>query len=265
MEKKLVAIIKQKPELANLPDSFVEEQLRRYAQSHAKEMKMLLQNYNPRSALFRKIVKVVRAALRRSIGLFEKARKIKLSGSLQEQVGQLLSTHSSTRERLPFYPQLMQKISEVIKPTTILDLGCGLHPLAIIFFPGKVEDYRAYDINERDVALINTFFRKMKVPGKAAVADISKITEEQLPQADLAFLLKVTDIVDQGKGHKKTEELLKIIPAKYVLVSFSTKTMSGRKMTAPRRRWMEWLCKRLQYGYEIWQFENEIFYVVRKE
>ena len=257
MEKQLVAVI-------NLPDTFVADQLQHYANSHAREMKELTPNFNLKSALFRKVVKEVRAALRRSTGLFERVRKIKLSGSVKEQARQLLSTHSSTRERWPFYPQLFQKISERIKPKRILDLGCGLHPLAIIFFPGKIEDYRAYDINERDVALVNTFFRKMKVPGKATVADINRIQELQLPPADLAFLLKVTDILDQGKGHKKTEELLKIIPANYVLVSFSTKTMSGRKMTAPRRRWMEWLCERLGYQYEIWEFENEILYVVRK-
>ncbi|MEK6809621.1 MAG: hypothetical protein AABY40_03030, partial [Nanoarchaeota archaeon] len=126
--------------------------------------------------------------------------------------------------------------------------------------------YYAYDINEEEINSINTFFQLLhkenpSFTGKAMVADILAVP---LPKADLCFLFKMTDVLDQGKGHKKTEELLKKIPAKYVVVSFATKTMSGKAMTAPRRSWMEWLCKRLGYDFEILEFENELFYVVKK-
>ena len=83
-------------------------------------------------------------------------------------------------------------------------------------------------------------------------------------RTDVCFLFKMTDVLDKNKGHKATEEMLKRIPAEYVVVSFATKTMSGKKMTAPRRNWMEWLCKRLRYEYTILEFPNELFYVVKK-
>ena len=87
---------------------------------------------------------------------------------------------------------------------------------------------------------------------------------EKIPPADLCFLFKMTEVLDQGKGHIATEAVLKAIPAKHIVVSFSTRTMSGKAMTAPRRRWMEWLCQRLHYQYTILEFGNEILYVVKK-
>jgi len=87
---------------------------------------------------------------------------------------------------------------------------------------------------------------------------------DKLPSVDVAFLFKMTDMIDQGKGHKKTEELLKAIPAKWIVASFPTKTMSGKRMNVPHRNWMEWLCRRLGWSYEIIEFTNELFYVIGK-
>ncbi|MBI4983336.1 hypothetical protein HZC32_01720 [Candidatus Woesearchaeota archaeon] len=77
-------------------------------------------------------------------------------------------------------------------------------------------------------------------------------------------MFKITDILDEGKGHKKTEDLLKAVPARFVAISFPTLTMSGKPMTAPRRSWMEWLCRRLEYSYKILVLSNEIIYVIKK-
>ena len=91
--------------------------------------------------------------------------------------------------------------------------------------------------------------------------DILKI--KKLPQADIAFLFKMTDVLDRGKGHKKTEEVLKRIPAKFVVISFPTITMSGKKMNFPRRKWVELLCDRLDYTFRVLEFSNELFYVIK--
>ena len=182
-------------------------------------------------------------------------------------VKQILSTHSSTQERLPSYQKLYTKIFSITgKPKTILDLGCGINPFSFSYMKLKGCTYYAYDLNEEEIESINKYFQLLRTEnpsfaGKAIVADTMNT---DLPKADLCFLLKMTDVIDKGKGHKRTEELLKKIPAAFIVVSFATKTMSGKEMTAPRRSWMEWLCRRLGYEYAILEFPNEIFYVVKK-
>ncbi len=182
-------------------------------------------------------------------------------------IKQILSTHSSTQERLPSYQRLYTKIFSITgKPKAILDLGCGINPFSFPYMKLKGCTYYAYDINEEEIASINQYFKLLHTEnssfkGKAIVADI---INTDLPKADLCFLLKMTDVIDQGKGHKRTEELLKRIPATFIVVSFATKTMSGKEMTAPRRSWMEWLCRRLGYEYTILEFPNELFYVVKR-
>lgn len=174
-----------------------------------------------------------------------------------------MQQHSSTAERLPHYGQLYQQLFSITSnPKTILDLGCGLNPFSILFMGCRLQAYYAYDLSPLEIESINQFLRIIKVKGKARVGDIAKIL--LFPRADAAFLFKMTDILDQGQGHKKTEEMLRKIPAKHIIISFATVTMSSQHMRAPRRRWVEWLCRRLNYSFSIIEIPNEIFYVIKK-
>ena len=175
--------------------------------------------------------------------------------------------HSSTKERLLFYSELYKKIFKIAgKPKSILDLGCGINPLSFVFMNLEKVNYHAYDINKDEIKLIDSFFKILNKKNKEikAIAQVKDITKLKFPKTDIAFLFKITDILDKGKGHKKTEEIIKKIPAKHIIISFPTLTMSGKKMTAPRRKWMEWMCKRLRYEYQILEYSNELFYVIEK-
>lgn len=273
----LIQDIKRKKELRSIDDIFVQEHLTKLLIQEPKILKSLQENCNSKSKSYASVVKNVRSQLRRVYGLFrddpkERKRLVQeLFISAKEKrnylLEQILSTHSSTQERLPLYKKLYAKIFTITgKPKTILDLGCGINPFSFPYMNLKECIYYAYDINEEEIEAINRYFHLLHkenslFTGKAMVSDIINAS---FPKADLCFLLKMTDVIDKGKGHKRTEELLTKIPAKFVVVSFATKTMSGKAMTAPRRSWMEWLCKRLGYGYTILEFPNEIFYVIRK-
>lgn len=273
----LIKDIKKKKELQGIDDAFVERYLVKYLHHDPKRLKSLQENFNPKSKAYALVIKNVRAQLRRVYGLFRddaKERKSIVEALLKVPstkraalIQNILSTHSSTQERLPIYEQLYSRIFAITgRPKTIIDLGCGINPFSFFYMKLKACAYYAYDINEEEIEVINKYFTLVRkenssFTGKAMVADILAVP---LPKADLCLLFKMTDVIDQGKGHKKTEELLKKIQAKYVVISFATKTMSGKAMTAPRRSWMEWLCKRLGYGYTVVEFPNEIFYVVKK-
>ena len=273
----LIEDIKKKKELQSIDDNFVERYLVKYLHQEPALLRSLQEQFNSRSKAYISVIKNVRAQLRRVYGLFRddaKERKSAVEELLKAPpatraalIQQILSTHSSTQERLPVYEPLYSKIFAITgKPKTILDLGCGINPFSFSYLKLKGCSYYAYDLDQEEIGAINKYFALLKkenpsFTGKAMVADILTVN---LPKADLCFLFKMTDVIDQGKGHKRTEELLKKIPARYIVVSFATKTMSGKKMTAPRRSWMEWLCKRLGYEYTILEFPNEIFYVIKK-
>ena len=236
--------------------------------------------FNPRSAVYKQTVKEVRSRLRRGYGVFRKERKSPLLSHLvesylkspllkkSERLNNILSAHSSTKERLDFYPKLYGQLWEMSgKPLKILDLGCGINPFSIPLMGLSSMEYYAYDLSNVEVELLNKFFtllqKKSKIRGLAQAADITQ--EKSFPKVEVVFLFKMTDILDQGRGHKKSEQLIKSLDCKWVVVSFPTLTMSGQRMNYPRRRWIELMVKRLGYEYKLLEFPNEIFYTIRKK
>ena len=265
----LILEIKKKKELQTLNDNFVKTELLKILNQEPK-FKGILKKFNPKSALLKELIKKTREKLRRTSGLFKKEKKITVEEIIKIDYQELLKIHSSTKERIGFYNQLYSNLFKITgKPLRILDLGCGMNPLSIQLMKLERLEYYAYDIIE-EVNLLNLFFAKLHQKnhyfyGEAGILNLLELDKvKQLPKADVAFLFKVTDVLDRNKGHKNTEAVLQAVPAKYLVVSFPTLTMSGKKMTAPRRRWMEWLCKRLGWEYQMLEYVNELFYVVRK-
>lgn len=267
MYNQLIQEIKKKKELSELDNKFVKEELDRFFKREPKILKNLKEQTNPKAKDYKIVVKEVRAKLRRSYGLFRVEKETKKLKQLakEKKYAEILKTHSSTKERLSFYDQLYQRIFKITgKPKVILDLGAGLNPLSYGLMKTKVE-YYAYDLSKEEVKVINQFFKDKKINGKARILDLLEIEKvKKLPKADVAFLFKMTDVLDKGKGHKTSEEIIKAIPTKFVVISFPTLTMSGKPMNHPRRGWIELMCKRLGYDLKVLEFSNELFYVIKK-
>lgn len=238
----LVAKIKHKKELQGIADSFVIATLEEIIKKNRFVLPLA-----PKSEKL--LIKEVRAKLRRSAGRF--ATQVKPDSE------NALHLHASTRERQADYALLKEKIY-ALKPQSILDIGCGLNPIALAK-PGV--KYFASDINESDLELVAKHFKKNRLDGQVYVSNA--LTETQFPEADLALLLKVVDLLDK-KGHKRTEQVLKQLQVRHIVVSFSTKTLSGAPMRHPQRGWIEQLLTRLNYSYTIWKTKNEIYYFITK-
>jgi hypothetical protein len=84
-----------------------------------------------------------------------------------------------------------------------------------------------------------------------------------LEPVDICFLFKVLDII--GEKPIDYRDLIRKIPSRYLLISFSTVTLSGKKMRYPKREWLENICKHEGYMCRIFKSENEIFYLIDKE
>ena len=162
----------------------------------------------------------------------------------------------AVKERREFNRKLYSKLFKITKkPKKILDIGCGINP---IYFPYRDIYYYALDPNEKTLKILKKHFRKNK--GKAIYWDL----EEEIPKykADIVFLFKVLDYFSKKK--KFVKELISKLNSNWIIVSFPTRTVSGRRMKKPKRKWFENLIKELDFEVEIVRFYNEIFYVVKK-
>jgi len=214
-------------------------------------------------------VKEIRSRLHRIHGSFRLNTR-KLEKYLKnKEFRKILESNRSTRERLDVYSELYADIFEMTgKPTSIIDLGCGLNPVSILYMDLKHVNYHAYDINESEIKFLNDFFKEFSINGQASILDLSKIENvTNLPRADLCLAFKLVDLLE-AKGHKYSEELIKILAekCKFLVVSFATRTISGKNMNYPARGWIERMLERIGFKFEILEFDeaSEIFYVIKK-
>jgi len=254
-KKELIIKIKEKKELSGLADSLVSDSLDIYLAKN---------RINPASLKLGEIkilIKDLRAELRNYAGRFQKSLKEKTLLLEKDEIVELLKSHASTKERIESYPEIKKMIID-LNIKSILDLGCGLNPLALA---SSDMEYYAVDINEDDLKIVSRFFEKNKIKGKTFTYDLRKLSKEenQFPSVDLCLILKVFDIIEK-KGHKLAEEIIKKINCRYFLVSFSTKTLSGAPMRHPQRGWIERLLTRLRYTFKLIKTRNELFYLASK-
>ncbi len=249
-QRELIGKIKKKKDLSGVSEILVSDLLENFAE----RKKISLSNLSEKEEKI--VIKEIRAALRNFTGRFQKNFKKRNKLLAEKNFSELLKTHSSTSERLSFYPKLKSLISS-LNVNSILDLGCGLNPLALAS-PKYV--YHASDIKEDELEIIREFFREKKISGEVFFHDIRK-TSEKLPKADLCIIFKVLDILNDKK---LSEKILEKIPCKNFLISFSTKKLSGKKMNFPRRIWFEKILEKKECSYKKFESENEVFYLIEK-
>lgn len=249
--KILIAKIKEKKLLQDVNDLIVHSEINKYFKIYPKELNKVDEN-NKKSV--KKCIKFVRDKLRFS---FEEFQNKKDYSGLNEQ--EILKTHKSTKERYDYYKEVYSRIfKKTGKITSVLDLGCGVNPLS---FPDKEVKYYASDIGDKELEVVKKHFEKNNVQGKVFVYDIKNIRKD-LPKADVVFLFKVLDALEK-KGHRLAEKIIKSLNSKFVVISFSTVTVSGEKMNYPYRGWMDRMLKRLKLKYSKFEIPNELFYVVK--
>jgi 16S rRNA (guanine(1405)-N(7))-methyltransferase len=144
----------------------------------------------------------------------------------------IMTNHASTRERLPFLDTFYHTILADLPPIhTILDLACGLNPLAAPWMPlAEGARYVACDIYQDQIDFINRAFDLMAVDGDAAVANLLERVPLQpfLQQpVDVALLLKTIPCLEQ-LDKQIGARLLAQINAPVVIVSFPARSLGGR-------------------------------------
>lgn len=155
---------------------------------------------------------------------FNKLRKKIENGKLSLE--KVLLIHSSTKERHNEYKDLYNYIFSNVDGLKVADLGSGFNPIFLILLNKKELKYMAYDIDNKQQEFLNFVFKKFGFNRyKANVADILL---EIIEPVDIAFAFKLLPVLDQI-SKEQTDNMLKNLLCKYLVVSFPNKSLGGRE------------------------------------
>lgn len=272
----LINTIKDSKKYKDISDSIVEKETHEYLKKH---------NLQPISVTPMDI-KEIRSLLHRRYASYQTNKKKKfpkllkeLSSHIKDDINlspitnQLLSMVVSTKERLPFYEDIYQRIFKYTgTPKKINDLGSGLNVLSFPLMNITKLEYNSYDISVADIELLNEYLSIMKKKGLSGSAKIIDTTDlgqiEGLPKADITFMFKLIDLIDDKK-EKFSEKIISLLFAKnltkHVVASFPTRTLTRKKMNLPERRGFELMLNRINLTYRTIGTDNEIFYVISRQ
>jgi 16S rRNA (guanine(1405)-N(7))-methyltransferase len=140
----------------------------------------------------------------------------------------LLGLHSSTRERLPILSRFYEGIFAITgQPASVLDLGCGLNPLALPWMGLSAgTPYVALDIDADRICFLN---RYLALAGRAPSARCQDILSQPPGDAaDLAFLLKMSPTLERQEPGS-TQRLVEGLRVARVVVSFAVRSLGGQE------------------------------------
>jgi len=176
---------------------------------------------------------------------------------------QALAAHSSTRERLPIVDRFYTALWQVTgRPSTLLDLGCGLNPLALPWMDLSAgARYHALEIDCRRVQFLNRFLALAGLAPLARCHDVLVRPPEEA--ADLALLLKTSPSLERQEAGA-TPRLIDRIQAQHVVVSFAVQSLGGRDkgMAAHYQQQFETWAGERAWEVERLEFESELVFVV---
>jgi 16S rRNA (guanine(1405)-N(7))-methyltransferase len=134
--------------------------------------------------------------------------------------------HASTRERIPHVDRFYEGIwRHTGIPAAILDLGCGLGPLALPWMGVGDARYVAIDIDAGALDVVGSFLSAIGQPHRVEARDL--VTQAPDDAADVALLLKLITTLDRQEPAAATR-LLRALRVRHAVVSFAARSLGGR-------------------------------------
>ncbi|PIR43617.1 16S rRNA (guanine(1405)-N(7))-methyltransferase ArmA [candidate division WWE3 bacterium CG10_big_fil_rev_8_21_14_0_10_32_10] len=199
----------------------------------------------------------------------ELLEKLKGNEDLKNTLLPILKTHQSTKERVfilnDFYKNIF-KLTET--PHSIIDYGCGFNPLTIPWMNLKEGTvYKAYDIDSEEINFLNkamlVIMKKSNINIKTKI-EVGDIVYKNNEYADIAFLFKIIPPLE-----KQNIDILKTlegINAKHLVVSYSTKSISGKNKGMEnfyKERFLK-LVQNTNWSVKEINFKTELVFVIKK-
>jgi 16S rRNA (guanine(1405)-N(7))-methyltransferase len=177
----------------------------------------------------------------------------------------LMRRHASTRERLPILETFYQQVFAGLPPVrSLLDLACGLNPLALGWMPlAQGATYLACDVHGELVDIVAAFLSLTGVDGRATVCDLAAAIPS-VP-ADVALALKLLPVLEQLQRGAALR-LLQDTAAGRIVVSYPTRSLGGRGrgMAVTYERQLRELVAGQPWDITRFEFPGELVFLVDK-
>lgn len=185
--------------------------------------------------------------------------------AVQATCRELLQSHTSTGERLSILDTFYGGIWAVTgAPRALLDLGCGLNPLTLPWMGlPPAGRYLAYDIDAERIAFLDRYFALTETSSRAVWQDV--LCHPPQDEADVALLLKTSASLErQERG--STLRLMQASQSRFVVVSFSVKSLAGRQKGMLGHYEREFGASLVGQPWQVTRltFETELVFVVEK-
>jgi 16S rRNA (guanine(1405)-N(7))-methyltransferase len=180
-------------------------------------------------------VKRVKRRLHQAVGAFRRERSAAAGiaawpvddpVALRAACRAAMRGHASTRERLPHLGSFYRGIWEITGvPHRLLDLGCGLNPLALPWMHIGDATYAAIDVDAGTLEVVRGFLGAVGQPHITELRDL--VDDATVLEADVALLLKLITTLDR-QDRDAARRLLERLPARHAVVSFAARSLGGR-------------------------------------
>jgi 16S rRNA (guanine(1405)-N(7))-methyltransferase len=179
-------------------------------------------------------VKRVKRRLHQAVGAFRRERGAAAGAAwplddpvaLRAACRAAMRGHASTRERLPHLATFYRGIWEITGvPRRLLDLGCGLNPLALPWMHLGDATYAAIDVDAGTLEVVRGFLTAVAQPHLTELRDL--VDDAAVAEADAALLLKLVTTLDR-QDRDAARRLLEGLPVRHAVVSFAARSLGGR-------------------------------------
>ena len=153
---------------------------------------------------------------------------------------------------------------ETGQPKSILDIACGLNPLAFPWMGLTPPiDFYAYDIHEPRIDFLNHYFKRQGLQPLARLQDVALHVPTEA--GDVALFLKEMPRFERNY-HGRGRPLLEALNVHWLVVSFPTvSTHGGRNLTDRYREFMAQLIAGHDWPVTELLFEGELVFCIEKE
>ena len=212
---------------------------RRYRDVDAALVRRLASEELPRARTTEDAAKRVKRRLHQAVGAFVRggasieALRSAWTGDLadarfREACVRAMAGHASTAERSPSLDAFFQPIWAAVggPPASVLDLGCGLGPLALPWMGlDRTAPYRAVDVDRGALQTVDAFLDLVGQPHEVVERDL--VAEIEPAPADVALLLKLVTTLDR-QDPAAAARLIGELRVRHAVVSFTARSLGGR-------------------------------------
>ncbi len=176
----------------------------------------------------------------------------------------ILREHVSSAERLDFLADVFPVLWKITgRPTSVMDLACGLNPFAWPWMDLQGVRYDACDIDGQLIGCMQRFFKQMHIYGTVSCGDV--LVAVPAVKSDVVLLLKTVPCLEQqekGVGARILQDLL--VP--HVILSFPAQSLGGKNkgMVAHYDGVVRKMAHEGNRQIHTVSFPNETFYVLTR-